>query len=340
MNKTKELIFAVLTLAFLAFIYYGNKIDRNLVTTATITGVVANPIADTIKFHAKDSTYITTLDTVTGIFSIEFEWDSAAYVSFIHGRESTDMYIMPNDSIQLSINTKEFDETIKYTGSDECSYLAWSYLYDESYDWPDFMDLPLEEVDSTYRISVEPFIRRAGRFQESNPDFYASILQRFDSSIEYIKGRIEALAEIPQPGEDAIDFTFPDRDGNDVSLSDFVGSVVYVDVWATWCGPCVAEVPHLIGLEEEYQDKNITFLGVSVDTDSLAWTNFIDEKELHGVHVNTGAWKSPIMDDYAINGIPRFMVFDEFGKVVDYDAPRPSSDDIRPLLNSILNEVE
>jgi thiol-disulfide isomerase/thioredoxin len=123
-----------------------------------------------------------------------------------------------------------------------------------------------------------------------------------------------------------------------VSLSDFVGSVVYVDVWATWCGPCVAEVPHLIVLEEDYQDENITFLGVSVDTDSLAWTSFIDEKGMHGVHVNTGAWRTHLMDDYAINGIPRFMVFDQEGKVVDLDAPRPSSEEIRPLLDSVLNE--
>ena len=61
---------------------------------------------------------------------------------------------------------------------------------------------------------------------------------------------------------------------------------------------------------------------------------------MHGVQINTGAWKSHLMDDYAINGIPRFMVIDELGKVVDYDAPRPSSDEIRPLLDRILNEVE
>ena len=68
---------------------------------------------------------------------------------------------------------------------------------------------------------------------------------------------------LPQPGEAATDFSYPDKDGNDVSLSDFVGSVVYVDVWATWCGPCRAEMPFLHDLESEYSDKNVTFIGVS-----------------------------------------------------------------------------
>ena len=137
---------------------------------------------------------------------------------------------------------------------------------------------------------------------------------------------------------DPFDFTFSDRDGNDVSLSDFVGSVVYVDVWATWCGPCVYEVPFLIEIEEEYEGQNITFLGVSVDTDAEAWMNFIDEKGMRGVHVNTGSWKNQMMDDYAINGIPRFMIFDTEGKVVNLNAPRPSSEKIRPILDGLLSE--
>ena len=340
MKNLKELIFGILAIIFLALIYYGEKVDRNQVTTATITGVVENHIGDTIKFHGPDSTYITTLDTVTGIFSIEFDWDSAAYVNFFHGRESTKMYVKPNDVIQLTIDTDEFDESIKYTGSVESSFLAWKYLYGESLDWPNLMELSEEELDSIYTSTIQPFIRRASRFQETNPEFFASIENGYNSELEYLKKRRADLAALPQPGEDPFDFTFPDREGNDVSLSDFVGSVVYVDVWATWCGPCVAEIPHLIEIEEEYVDQNITFLGVSVDTDSVAWTNFIDEKELHGVHINTGAWNTQMMDDYAINGIPRFMVFDANGKVVDLDAPRPSSDELRPLFDGLLKEEE
>ncbi|MBM71403.1 MAG: hypothetical protein CL847_01275 [Crocinitomicaceae bacterium] len=338
MKNQKELVFAILAVIFVLLIINGERIDRTKVDMVKITGFVENNIGDTVLFRASDSTYITTLDTVTGIFSIEFEWDSAAYVSFVQGMESTKMYIKPNDEIQLTINTERFDETIKYTGSDECNYLAWQFLYNEKMEWPNFIDLPLEEVDSTFRSTIEPFVMRAERFQDSNPDFYASILSDYDASIEYIKNRIEALAALPQHGEDAIDFTYPDMDGNEISLSDYVGSFVYVDVWATWCGPCILEIPHLTELEEDYHGKNITFIGISVDRDSVAWKSFVDENAMQGIHLNTGGWQSQLMDDYSINGIPRFMLFDDYSKVVDLDAPRPSSDEIRPLLDSLLRK--
>ena len=63
-----------------------------------------------------------------------------------------------------------------------------------------------------------------------------------------------------------INFTFPDAEGNDVSLSDFRGKVVYIDIWATWCGPCKKEMPAMKALEAEYKDnKDIVFMGISVD---------------------------------------------------------------------------
>ena len=338
MKKLKESAFVILILVFIVLIIYGEKIDRSSISTVKITGVVENNIGDTVKFHGPDSTYITTLDTVTGIFEIEFEWDSSAYLNFFHGVESTRMYANPNDEIHLSINTEEFDESIQYTGSRESSFLAWQYLHEEEQDYPDFYGMEEGELDSALSNYFDPYINRASRFEEVNPAFYESFIGGLESSKNYIRQRREALAALPKPGEDPFDFTFPDRDGNDVSLSDFVGSVVYVDVWATWCGPCRMEIPHLLEIEEEYADKNVKFLGVSVDDNKEAWTNMIDDKGLHGTHICTGGWKSQMMDDYAINGIPRFMVFDANGKVADLNAPRPSSDEIRPLLDSLLSK--
>ena len=138
--------------------------------------------------------------------------------------------------------------------------------------------------------------------------------------MHYIVGTREALAKLPTLGEDPIDFTSPaDREGTDVSLSDFVGSVVVDDVWATWRGPCVAEIPFLKQVEEDYGAENMSLsLGVSVDNDTLAWETMMDEKEMHGVHVITGGWSTPVYGRlYAINGTPRFVLFDAEGKVFD-----------------------
>jgi len=135
-------------------------------------------------------------------------------------------------------------------------------------------------------------------------------------------------------GNPAFDFTYPDSNGDSISLSDFKGSLVYVDVWATWCGPCKREIPHLLELEKEYHGKNIVFLSVSVDEqkDYEAWTTMLDEKEMGGVQLFASGW-TKITKDYKINGIPRFMLFDSQGNIIDVKAPRPSNEGIRELLD-------
>ena len=144
-----------------------------------------------------------------------------------------------------------------------------------------------------------------------------------------------AIDNMPQEGEAAIDFTYPDKDGNEFSLASFKGNLIYVDVWATWCGPCKAEIPSLQKLEKEYHEQNITFLSVSVDTDKDAWLKMVKEKELGGTQLWADGW-SKITKDYAIFGIPRFMLFSGEGNVISTNAPRPSSEEIKGLLESNL----
>lgn len=139
----------------------------------------------------------------------------------------------------------------------------------------------------------------------------------------------------------ATDFTYQDVDGNKVSLSDFKGKVVYIDVWATWCGPCKSEIPHLKKLEKEYHDNpNVVFMSVSVDNDKAyeRWKQFIAENEMEGVQLYTGTDSEVISEAYAIRGIPRFILVDKKGNLVASDAVRPSSGkEIRSILDAELN---
>lgn len=340
MNLSK-IVTILLILGFFGYLmFFAPKVEKpTQSTSATISGVVTNHIGDTIKFYAPDSTYITVLDTVTGFFAIEFEWDTASNVNFFHGEESTKMYLQPGDDIKLTIDTEQFDESISYQGSDESSYYAWQYIANENSDFPNISEVEDDVLDSLLNEYYKPFLVKAESFKESNSIFYNSILEGMKVTKEYIINRRSALAALPQPGEAAIDFTYPDKDGNNVSLSDFVGSVVYVDVWATWCGPCRAEMPFLHELEAEYSDKNVTFIGVSVDEDKnrQAWLDMMVDKDIKGVQLFADGW-SQITKDYAINSIPRFMLFDSEGNVSDLDADRPSSEEIRPTLDALLVE--
>lgn len=141
-------------------------------------------------------------------------------------------------------------------------------------------------------------------------------------------------------GRIAPDAEFYDANGKPSKLSDYRGKVVYIDAWATWCGPCKREIPNLKTLEEEFHDKNITFISVSTDRDVEAWKSFIARESMSGLqlHQNEAPGKS-ISELYIVNSIPRFILIDEAGKIVSTDAPRPSSGpEIRNLINSVLND--
>lgn len=139
-------------------------------------------------------------------------------------------------------------------------------------------------------------------------------------------------------GKVAPDFQYPDVKEVLHALSDYKGKVVYIDVWATWCGPCLAEQPYLATIEEEYADnENIVFMGVSIDQDKEAWENMVTTKEMSGVQIFADkAWDSKITQDYMIKGIPRFILVDADGNLVDATAYRPSNDKLRVQLKSLV----
>ncbi|MDU1891655.1 MAG: TlpA disulfide reductase family protein [Dysgonomonas sp.] len=140
----------------------------------------------------------------------------------------------------------------------------------------------------------------------------------------------------------AIDFKFPDRNGKEISLSDFKGKVVYVDVWATWCGPCKKEFPLLKKLEEEYHaNKDMVFIGVSVDVDKdkQKWLNFLDKEQLPGIQLFGGdPSKESLGKPYNIKGIPRFILVGKDGNLILADAPKPSSPEIKAILDDALKK--
>ncbi len=127
--------------------------------------------------------------------------------------------------------------------------------------------------------------------------------------------------------------------GGKTSLDDFKGKFVYIDVWATWCGPCLAEIPALKETEKAYHDKNIEFVSISVDRPAAydMWQKMVIDRELGGVQlIADNNFDSDFIKDYVILGIPKFILLDTEGNIVDANAPRPSDPKLKDLLNSLL----
>ena len=116
---------------------------------------------------------------------------------------------------------------------------------------------------------------------------------------------------------------YMDINGKMVALEDLVGKYVYIDIWATWCGPCKAELPYLKELEKKFEEKNIHFVSISIDSNKAAWIKMVQEDQLGGIQL-FGGNKAQITKDYAIKAIPRFILLDKEGKVMNKEMTRPS----------------
>lgn len=152
-------------------------------------------------------------------------------------------------------------------------------------------------------------------------------------SVEEIKDKVDIWAPMAA-GNDAPGFTLPDIDGNEVSLSDFAGKYVYIDFWATWCGPCKIEIPVLGELAVKYADKNIEIISISVDQDKDAWIKMVTEDKPGWLQLHDGV---NMNDDYLVRFIPTFVLIDREGKILNARAPRPSSGEV---LEELLNGLE
>ncbi|MCI9846848.1 TlpA family protein disulfide reductase [Flavobacterium pectinovorum] len=185
---------------------------------------------------------------------------------------------------------------------------------------------------------MKDFYSRGGTGDlDASFDFYKKICTDVSSVAAIDKERMRAKAL--RKGAMAMDFEMKDSSGKVFKLSDFKGKAVYIDVWATWCAPCIKETPHFKKLVEKYKgDNRIEFISVSVDSDKNAWNKMIT-KDSHD-------WKQLIVDNnlksdlcvnYGIEMIPRFLLFDKEGRVVNATAPHPSdSESIIEEINGIL----
>ncbi|MDX9705315.1 MAG: TlpA disulfide reductase family protein [Weeksellaceae bacterium] len=122
----------------------------------------------------------------------------------------------------------------------------------------------------------------------------------------------------------APEFTFESIDGKKVNLKDFKGKYVYVDVWATWCRPCLEQLPAMKEMEEKYRDTDIEFLSISVDKerDKEKWQRMVKNQDMKGVQLYAGG-SSTFHRDYQIKTIPRFLLIGKDGELLNDNAPRP-----------------
>ncbi|WP_104735878.1 TlpA family protein disulfide reductase [Hanstruepera ponticola] len=318
----------------------------------TFSGKITNPNSDSIVLRTRD--YSKTIKVnADGTFSDTLKVETGIY-NFYDGAESTSVFLKNGYEIDMTLDAKMFDETAKYTGkgSEHSNFLATKALKEEKL--LDFEELSTIEDMQTLEERLANIKTQLSEFYASNKDIDTSITNSANKTLEpmldsykrYIGQAIALKKELPKGAESPTFEDYENYDGTKTSLEDLKGKYVYIDVWATWCGPCKAEIPALKAIEEEYHDKNIQFVSMSIDDDRTHggswdqaredWKAMVKDKELGGIQIFAPkGWQSEFVQNYKINGIPRFILIDPDGNVVTPDAPRPSSEKLKELFTEL-----
>ena len=116
------------------------------------------------------------------------------------------------------------------------------------------------------------------------------------------------------------DFAEKDLDGKPLSVANYKGKLVMVDFWATWCGPCVGELPNVQKIYEKYHAKGFEIIGVSLDKDKDKLTAFIKEKNMAWPQYFDGqGWQNKLAVQYGVESIPATFLLDKNGKIIAKD---------------------
>jgi len=302
-----------------------------------------NPNSDSIVIHNKE--FKTTLKGQNGKFSGNFKAPKGFYQLF-DGAKFAILYLNDGFNLNLAADGKRFEETLSFSGNGaaENNYLLQKRADDKKIKESFGSKLP---DDQTLQIILDKRFADAKQKLMANtyePDFPALMLAEYEKENQLIKeqlatarGTENGLSELKN--HPAPDFEFKNDKGGTTKLSSLKGKILYIDIWAVWCGPCRTEIPYLKRLEDEFKNKAIEFVSISIDEpkDTEKWRKFVTEKDLKGIQLLAeNAWQTQWIKYFKITGIPRFIIIGTDGKVLDPDAPRPSSPEIAKTLSSFL----
>jgi thiol-disulfide isomerase/thioredoxin len=275
-----------------------------------------------------------------GHFFTSFDVKEGMYQLY-DGQEYTDLFLKNGYDLTLKMDSKNFDESVSYTGkgSLENNYLAQKIRDDSAFNYDDMLASTPDDFNKKINDKQNAAI---AKLEKGGYDVNFIALQKKAAQQElfemkmYFKQKQEQqkLNNAPAPSFDYVNYA-----GGKTKLEDLRGKYVYIDVWATWCGPCRGEIPHLKKVEEKYHGKNIAFVSISVDVqkDFEKWKTFVKDKELGGIQLFADKdWNSDFTKAFGINSIPRFILIDPTGKVVDADAARPSDPKLVEKLDGLL----
>ncbi len=307
----------------------------------SIKATITNRNSDFLFIRDFDNNLIKEIEVKDGVFFAKFPIEEGIYY-LNDGVEYTEVYLKNGYDLNINVDAKMFDETINYIGigAEENNYLAIETIK--------ALEINLTQMVKLSVVDYEKFIEKEKKpeYEKIENSGFSSAFKinkkkNLDAKFKFIEkfyddyGRNKVVNNAISPSFDYLNY-----EGKKSKLEDFKEKYIYIDVWATWCGPCRQQMPYLKEIEEKYKDKKIEFISISIDKlgDIDKWKNFIELNCLSGVQlIADNEYDSDFIKAYGIAGIPRFILIDPTGNVVNADAERPSNPKLIEILDKLLN---
>jgi thiol-disulfide isomerase/thioredoxin len=313
----------------------------------TLSGQLENN-KDTVLTIANKKEVIKKINiTTAGAFKDTLKIETGAIYTIQTGNNRAAIYLKNGFNITLKGDAENLMKSLKFSGegSDNSNFIIAQIEKSQSIGNPQLI-LDLEEALFKKKVDQLKFEYDSILTSYNNLDstLYNSIREQNNQLVTYFnntysKNKVMGKGILSPKFENYMDVK-----GGEKSLDSFKGKYVYIDVWATWCRPCIQQIPYLQALEKEYHNKNIEFVSISTDESRRSggsweaaekkWRGFIKKKNMTGVQLWSGQDYS-FQQAYQINSIPRFILIDPEGKIVEANAARPSDPALKSLFTSL-----
>lgn len=343
----KKLI--VLVLTFVSIIACKNETSNHL----TFTGEIKNTsVTDTLLTIANRE-FRKNIAIKKGVFKDTMQIKKPGYYNIlINGKNYGFTFLRNGFNLKMTADKNSFFETIHYKGNGASTS---NYIIAQSRVGAKFGDprkvFALKKDDFTKKIEAFKFkfdsIKKSYKNVDTmmirtndaqNKQFFTAITNAYEQQHAALKVKESLVKGKPSPKFN----NYLNYKGGKTSLNSFKGKYVYIDVWATWCKPCLAQIPALKNLEKKYHNKNVEFVSISVDNDKTSgswenaeksWRRMVKNKNLSGVQLYAGK-DIQFVKDYQIDGIPRFILIDPKGNIISANAPRPTDSKLLELFKN------
>ncbi len=322
----------------------------------TVSGTVEDGVnGDTVFLQEVVGRQLVNLDTAiikNGKFEFKGVQDSTVYRYLSHEKDGKDAlrldFFLENGNIAVAL-TKDSD-TATGTSSNDAYQLIRTQIDEinkkarEIYATIDktvpreenelkFAELGAleEQMKEITKKGIESNITNPVGIQLFKQNFYSNSVDENDAILKQIPEQYkndETIALIQEttnkqklttPGQKFINFEMENPQGKMVQLSDYVGNgkVVLIDFWASWCGPCINDMPEIVELYKEYKGKNFNIVGVSLDNNGEAWKNALKKYDMTWPQMSDlKGWKNEGAQLYAVNSIPCTVLVDGDGIII------------------------